>query len=141
MDVIAFSLKFNALLSEKKWSNIEFSQKIGVKSASTITNWMLGKSFPDAKQIIKICEVLDISISDLFGENPPNKLSVAPNVDNTELIKCQSRLRAVEEERDRLFSLLQNKSHEPTSKMQETSASEANSRDQYITAKIASDAH
>lgn len=50
--------------------NAKFTQKeaaeiLGI-SNSTLCNWENGRSFPDAVQIIKICELYDVSYDNLI---------------------------------------------------------------------------
>ena len=67
--MVKMSLKaarVNAGLSQK-----EAAEKLGISNV-TLSNWENGVSFPDAQQIIKICEVYGVSYDNLnFLPNNP----------------------------------------------------------------------
>lgn len=60
-------------LSLRGISQKELSQKLGV-SQSAVTNWVKGKNSPDIEVVAQICDVLDISVSDLFGKKEGKQL-------------------------------------------------------------------
>lgn len=60
-------------LSLKKMSQKEFAEKIGV-SQSSVTCWLKGKNSPDIEVVARICDVLEISVLDLFGSNEKRKM-------------------------------------------------------------------
>lgn len=53
-------------LSLKEISQKELAEKLSV-SQSAVTNWIKGKNSPDIEVIARMCDVLDISVTDLFG--------------------------------------------------------------------------
>ncbi len=53
-------------LSLKEISQKELAEKLNV-SQSAITNWIKGKNSPDIETVVQICDILDISVVDLFG--------------------------------------------------------------------------
>lgn len=56
-----------------KLTQMEAAERLGI-SNSTLCNWENGKSFPDALQIQKICELYGVSYDDLiFLPNNPIK--------------------------------------------------------------------
>jgi len=46
----------------------ELAKKLSV-SQSAVTNWIKGKNAPDIETVAQICDVLDITVVDLFGTN------------------------------------------------------------------------
>lgn len=59
-------LKLKEFRIKHKLSQIEVSEKMGV-TQSCYSLWELGKRLPDAKQIIKLCNVFKCTPNDLFG--------------------------------------------------------------------------
>ena len=55
-------------------SQKEFAEKLGV-SQSSVTFWVKGKNSPDIETVARICEILGISISDLFGTDGSDRYS------------------------------------------------------------------
>lgn len=58
-------LRLKDILIEKKLLGKELAEKIGV-SEMTISNIVQGNNFPKPENLIKIAEVLDVDIRDLF---------------------------------------------------------------------------
>lgn len=49
----------------------ELSEKLGV-SQSAVTNWIKGKNSPDIEVVAQICNIFNISVTELFGtDNNP----------------------------------------------------------------------
>ncbi len=46
----------------------ELAKKLNV-SQSAVTNWIKGKNSPDIELVAEICDILDISVTELFGAN------------------------------------------------------------------------
>lgn len=61
-------------LSLKGMTQKELAEKLNV-SQSAVTNWMKGKNSPDIDTVTLICNVLDISIVELFGTNGDGQYS------------------------------------------------------------------
>lgn len=55
-------------LSLRKMSQKELAERLGV-SQSAVTNWIKGKNAPDIEMVAAICDILDVSVSDLFGKS------------------------------------------------------------------------
>lgn len=55
------------LINERNLSQKEFAEMLGVSQAA-VTNWVKGKNSPDIEVIAKICELLNISITQLIGK-------------------------------------------------------------------------
>ena len=55
-------------LSVKGVSQKQLAEKLDV-SQSAVTNWVKGNNSPDIETVAKICDVLNISVVDLFGSN------------------------------------------------------------------------
>ena len=53
-------------LSLRGISQKELSERLSV-SQSAVTNWIKGKNSPDIETVAQICNVLEISVIDLFG--------------------------------------------------------------------------
>ena len=51
----------------------EFSRKLGIDSYSTYNNYEVGSSEPKIDMLIKIADLLNISIDDLVGRTPTNE--------------------------------------------------------------------
>lgn len=63
-----FSLILKELLIKKNLKKMEFARKVGVKSQTTITNWLKGIGSPDWDQLLKIKKELKLKdIRELFG--------------------------------------------------------------------------
>jgi transcriptional regulator with XRE-family HTH domain len=60
MDKMMDKMSLRALRVNKKYTQKVASEKIGV-SQKTLSNWEKGITFPDQKQIEKICIVYDTS--------------------------------------------------------------------------------
>ncbi|MEN5133247.1 helix-turn-helix transcriptional regulator [Elizabethkingia anophelis] len=58
-------LRLKELLSEKGIQNKDLADKIGV-TPTTISNITQGNNFPKPETLLKIAEVLDVDIRDLF---------------------------------------------------------------------------
>lgn len=61
-------------LSLRGISQKELAEKLGV-SQSAVTNWIKGKNSPDIEVVAEICDVLEISVSDLFGKDEGAKVN------------------------------------------------------------------
>ena len=66
MKITLEAARVNARFTQKEAADI-----LGI-SNSTLCNWENGKSFPDAVQIAKICELYDVSYDNLIflPDNP-----------------------------------------------------------------------
>lgn len=56
----------------------QLASLIGVKSSGVISNWEKGINKPDADKIVKLCEVLDISVSYLLNYHGKSQLELDP---------------------------------------------------------------
>lgn len=59
-------------LSTKGLSQKELAEKLSV-SQSAVTNWIKGNNSPDIEMVAQICDILDITVVDLFGTNSNDK--------------------------------------------------------------------
>ena len=67
MGEIRENVRFNlSRLIENTISQKDLAQKLGV-SQSAVTNWIKGNNSPDIEMVAKICEVLNISVNELFS--------------------------------------------------------------------------
>ena len=58
----------------RRMSQKEFAEKLGV-SQSSVTCWVKGKNSPDIEMVALICEVLQISVLELFGMEKKSQYS------------------------------------------------------------------
>jgi len=73
--LMKFGERLKRLIKENGSSGKELAVKIG-KDDQTVSRWVNGQSAPDAFDIEKICKVLNITVSELFGEvSLPDKLT------------------------------------------------------------------
>lgn len=68
-------LKLKEVLKEKGVTSIELANKTGITSQS-VSNIINGRSFPRPELLLKIAEVLDVDIKDLFHTTQPNKADI-----------------------------------------------------------------
>lgn len=62
-------LKIKEYREELQLTQKELAEKIG-SSQRNVSNWESGASEPDCETIMKIAEIFDISIDQLFGKDP-----------------------------------------------------------------------
>lgn len=55
-----------SLLKEKNISQKKFAELLGVSQAA-VTNWVKGKNSPDIELVAKMCEIFDVSFSELVN--------------------------------------------------------------------------
>ena len=65
----------NYYLNLKEISQKELAEMLHV-SQSAVTNWIKGKNSPDIEIVAKICEILDITVSQLFGTSGPHSYTI-----------------------------------------------------------------
>jgi transcriptional regulator with XRE-family HTH domain len=53
-------------LSLRGMSQKKLAEKLGV-SQSAVTNWIKGKNSPDIEVVAQICDILGVTVTDLFG--------------------------------------------------------------------------
>ena len=61
-------------LSARNISQKEFAEKLGV-SQSSVTCWIKGKNSPDIEIVAQICDILGVSVIDLFGTDGTDNYS------------------------------------------------------------------
>lgn len=61
-------LRIKEFREDLKWTQKELAEKID-NSQRNVSNWENGSSEPDCESIVKLAEVLDVSIDELFGRN------------------------------------------------------------------------
>lgn len=57
----------NRYISSSGYTQKEIAEKLGV-SKSSVTNWLKGKNSPDANLVMPICNLLNITVGQFFGE-------------------------------------------------------------------------
>lgn len=94
--------KFIALKrKEKNYTQEQLAQKLQV-SNKTISKWENGRSMPDYAVINDLCEVLDISVSELL-----NGKEVTPASNNDEqILDLLRRTQELEKQKEIIFSVL-----------------------------------
>lgn len=64
--------RIEELMKNKKWTSYELQKRAGF-SSNTIFNWKRNNSIPTYENLVKICEVFDITLEQFFGGfNNPN---------------------------------------------------------------------
>ena len=58
---------------KSRMTKAEFSRKLGIDSYSTYNNYEVGSSEPKIDMLIKIADLLNISLDDLVGRTPTNE--------------------------------------------------------------------
>ena len=61
-----FSVRLKELRLKKRLTQTELGEKVGVKQ-STFTNWENGKREPSFENIVKLADLLEVSLDSLFG--------------------------------------------------------------------------
>ena len=61
-----FSVRLKELRLKKGLTQTELGEKVGVKQ-STFTNWENGKREPSFENLVKLADLLDVSLDSLFG--------------------------------------------------------------------------
>lgn len=59
-------------ISESGYTQKEIAERLGV-SQSSVTNWVKGKNSPDANLVIPICNLLNITVGQFYGEEETKK--------------------------------------------------------------------
>ena len=80
-----FSEKVRKLRIRKGLSQEELAEKLDV-SRQTVSKWEKGLSVPDADLLVKLADVLEVSVAELLGGNIPN------SEDTNELAEQLSRI-------------------------------------------------
>lgn len=68
----AIKKKIRAAIEKSGLTKKEISAKMGV-SSSTVAQYVSGKSLPDLKNFVKLCEVLHVRSADLLGLSVSDK--------------------------------------------------------------------
>lgn len=61
-----FSVRLKELRLKKRLTQTELGEKVGVKQ-STFTNWENGKREPSFENLVKLADLLEVSLDSLFG--------------------------------------------------------------------------
>lgn len=61
-----FSQRLKELRLKKGLTQTELGEKVGVKQ-STFTNWENGKREPSYENLVKLADLLEVSLDSLFG--------------------------------------------------------------------------
>lgn len=70
-------LRIKELLKEKDVTGKDLAEKVGVSTVS-MSNIVSGNSFPKPDLLLKIAEVLDVDVRELFV---PTKTEISPNTE------------------------------------------------------------
>jgi transcriptional regulator with XRE-family HTH domain len=64
-------LKLKKILEDRGVKQSNLAKKLGVSTVS-LSNWSTGKSNPSLVTVVRICQILDISIDELVQINKSN---------------------------------------------------------------------
>lgn len=83
-----FSQRLKELRLKKGLTQTELGEKVGVKQ-STFTNWENGKREPSYENLVKLADLLEVSLDSLFGREQMKvkKRSPAQLLDNEKNIE------------------------------------------------------
>ena len=75
--------KLTKLRKQEGWSQAELGEKLNT-SRQTISKWELNDSLPDAENIVKICDLFNITTDSLLRDTEPqkNEDTISPNNEN-----------------------------------------------------------
>lgn len=59
-------------ISESGYTQKEVAERLGV-SQSSVTNWVKGKNSPDVNLVMPICNLLNITVGQFYGEEEAKK--------------------------------------------------------------------
>ena len=57
------------LREEKGFTQLQFAQKLGLKSASTVSMWETGDRLPRTEKLKEIADLLECTIDELLSDN------------------------------------------------------------------------
>lgn len=83
----------NRYISSSGYTQKEIAEKLGV-SKSSVTNWLKGKNSPDANLVMPICNLLNITVGQFYGEEEksPSTDESAPGEEQAEVDPLRSTL-------------------------------------------------
>ncbi|MGI6260923.1 MAG: helix-turn-helix domain-containing protein [Acutalibacteraceae bacterium] len=70
---LGYYLSLNGMSQKDLASMLEVSQ-------AAVTNWIKGKNSPDIEMVAKICEMLHISVMDLFGAETSQSITARERI-------------------------------------------------------------
>lgn len=77
-------------ISESGYTQKEIAERLGV-SQSSVTNWVKGKNSPDANLVMPICNLLNITVGQFYGEEEtrksPSTTEAAPGEDTLKMLE------------------------------------------------------
>lgn len=76
--------RIKQLRKEKKLSQLELAQKLGV-AQSTLSTWETGRFEPDSKSLIALSEIFDVTVDCLLNKN----IVIISNTEHRQLEKLQ----------------------------------------------------
>ena len=89
---------------KQNFTQEQLAEKLGV-SNKTISKWENGKCLPDYSIILKLCEELNITLSELMNGEDTAKDSVCVH-DDVEILDLIHRIQVLEKEKNILYSLI-----------------------------------
>lgn len=83
----------NRYISSSGYTQKEIAEKLGV-SKSSVTNWLKGKNSPDANLVMPICNLLNITVGQFYGEEEtsPSTAEAAPGEEQAKADPLRSTL-------------------------------------------------
>lgn len=77
---MTLGLKIKDARENKRLTQKELADILGLKSDKVISSWERDRTKPDYDSIVKICQILDVSLNYLFGSNSEDYYdSISPN--------------------------------------------------------------
>lgn len=73
-------LKIRELREEFQWTQHELAQKIS-NAQRNVSNWEAGINEPDCETILKLADLFDVSLDELFGRNYSEQKKVGVDSD------------------------------------------------------------
>lgn len=63
-------MRLRVLLKRHGITQAKLAGEVGV-SKNSVTEWIRGRSQPSVRHAMKMCEILDVTVEELFGEQRP----------------------------------------------------------------------
>ena len=80
-----------ALRKEKNLTQEQLAEKLGI-SNKTVSRWEQGKGFPDVSLLQELCELLDISVSELLSGEKMADDNFRTKVEENTMAHCKMNL-------------------------------------------------
>lgn len=101
---VAVGERIKQLRKEHGWSQDELAEKVGAAGAHQISRYENGQTMPSTETIVRLAEVLDISIDYLLIDGAPRRPLIATGDDFYERLGDLSML--TDQERDTIVTIV-----------------------------------